>query len=800
VLAALFAMIGETLSHYRILSKLGGGGMGVVYEAEDTLLGRRVALKLLPDQVAASPEALARFQREARAASALNHPNICVIHEIAEDKGTSFIVMELMEGTTLRHRIGGRPLPTDDVLELGAQLAEALEAAHAKGIVHRDIKPANVFVTERGQAKLLDFGLAMRTLMQEGSESVSPTAVRSEELTRTGTMVGTVAYMSPEQARGNELDTRTDLYSFGAVLYEMATGALPFPGSTTGAVLEGIFTREPVAPALLNDKLPAELERIIAKALEKDRKLRYQSAAEMRTDLQRLRRDTLSGRAMVASGPWAKPRPRRRWLWPAISASAVALALVGGGAFWLGRTRPQASPAPAISAAQSIAVLPFVDLSPGKDQEYFTDGLSEELRTALARIPELRVTGRTSSVQFKDRKEDLRVIGQKLNVATLLEGSVRKAGSQVRITAELVKAADGFQLWSETYDRKLDDVFAVQGDIARSVVSALKLTLIRAEPVRKAPDAEAYNLRLQALHLLRKQAEAGTLEAQRRVERAIERDPNYAEAWDALALVHTRRYEYAQTLRAREEALGQQERALERALLLDPELAYAHARFARLRRLRWDFKGAEQSTKRALELAPGDSLVISYAAGLASTLGRFDEAIALQKQALERDPLNRTDLYNLGFRLLAAGRAKEAEASFRSYIELNPKGYGAHAQLGDALLMQGRGEAALAEYTQEADASGRLAGQAMAHYFLGHHGQSDAALAELKAKYADQARAIANVHAFRGEVDLAFARLEQAYENRDPDLAYLKPDWALHPLHGDPRWGALMRKMGLPPD
>jgi TolB-like protein len=794
-------MIGETVSHYRILSKLGGGGMGIVYEAEDQHLGRRVALKLLPDAVAANPEALARFQREARAASALSHPNICVIHEVGEDKGRSFIVMELMEGETLKHRIGGRPLPTEEVLELGAQLAEALETAHAKGIIHRDIKPANVFVTTRGQAKLLDFGLAKQTLLQAGTESVSPTAVRETELTRSGAMMGTAAYMSPEQARGSELDARTDLYSFGAVLYEMATGALPFAGSTTGAVLEAIFTNDPVAPSRLNDKLPAELERIIAKALEKDRRLRYQSATEMRTDLQRLRRDTLSGRVTASGGHWAgpPPRPPRRLLRPALA--AAALALLFGLAFWLGRTRPRAGPEGAGAAASaSVAVLPFVDLSEAKDQEYFTDGLTEELLNSLARVPQLRVTGRTSSFQFKGKNEDVRVIGEKLNVASVLEGSVRKAGRHVRITAQLVKVADGFHLWSETYDRQLDDAFAVQDEIARQVAGALVRTLVGAKPTGRVPDAEAYNLRLQALYLLRRQVESDIKKARELAEQAVAKDPEYAAAWDTLAVVHVREFEAAQTFAAKQEALGRQQRALDRALALDSGLASAHARLARLRRLQWDFVGADQSMKRALELAPGSAFLLSYAAGFASSMGRFDEAIALQKRVLESDPLSLTDLYNLAFRYLAAGRAREGEATIRKYIELNPDGYNARSLLGDALLLQGRADAALAEYEKEADPSARLAGRAMAQHARGDRAASEAALKELVAKFGDQAKLIADVHAYRGELDQAFVWLGRAYDRHDSDLAYLKPAYFLHSLHGDPRWASLLRKVGLPAD
>ncbi|MGH9777432.1 MAG: protein kinase domain-containing protein, partial [Candidatus Acidiferrales bacterium] len=467
-------MIGETVSHYRIVKKLGGGGMGVVYEAEDLSLGRHVALKFLPEETANDASAVERFQREARAASALNHPNICTIHEIGEHNGQPFIAMELMEGETLKQRISGRPLPSEEVARLGMEIADALEAAHAKGIVHRDIKPANIFVTARGQAKVLDFGLAK--LLRRVDE-----ATATESLTQAGVAPGTLPYMAPEQLRGKPVDARTDIYALGTVLYEMATGQRPFRAELGPELSSDILHKPPAVPGRLNPELPIKLEEIILKCLEKDPENRYQSAKELMVDLRRVSAPTAivaadfpaAGALRLRSGQ-AAGLDRRVWRWAGVGvAAALAVAALIG--FNVGGVRERLfRPAPP-PGPPSIAVLPFADMSPGKDQEYFADGLAEELLNKLAKIPELKVVARTSSFQFKGKNEDLRVIGEKLNVATILEGSVRKEGNRVRITAQLIKVSDGFHLWSETYDRELNDIFAVQDEIARSVAGALKV-------------------------------------------------------------------------------------------------------------------------------------------------------------------------------------------------------------------------------------------------------------------------------------------------------------------------------------
>ncbi|MCH7667536.1 MAG: protein kinase [Acidobacteria bacterium] len=592
---------------------------------------------------------------------------------MGEEEGRYFIVMELMDGQTLKYGISGQPMPAEQIVQIGAQVADALEAAHGARIIHRDIKPANLFVTRRGDAKVLDFGLAKIT--EDRARQVSRTEAEAadtelapDQLTTPGTALGTIAYMSPEQVLGEELDERTDLFSLGVVLYEMATGKQPFAGNTSGAIFDQILHKAPTAPVRLNPELPAELEHILNKALEKDRAARYQHASDLKADLNRLQRDTTSVKMSV--GVEAVPPARSRWrLWVGLATAGLVLALAAG--LWLGKGADSpdepaiqlpAAPAPAYA---SIAVLPFVNMSEDAANEYFSDGLSEELLNVLAQIRNLKVAGRTSSFQFKDRTEDLRIIGEKLGVASILEGSVRKAGDRVRITAQLVNVADGFHLWSQSYDRTLEDIFAVQDDIAASVAEALQVTLLGArasDSPTRSRNAGAYNLFLQGQQQFFKLASKDGMErAVEYFEKALALDPGYALAWARLA--RARSFQAGQAYLPFDEGFRLAREAATRAVELDENLAEGWAVLAAIRVYDRDWAGAEVALGKARALAPGNATVLMAAADLSSALGRSDQAIAFARRVVELDPLSVGAHNRLSRELMYAGHLQEAEAS-----------------------------------------------------------------------------------------------------------------------------------------
>ena len=780
--------VGRVFSHYRIEARLGSGGMGLVYRATDLKLGRAVAIKLLSRQLSTSEDAKARFLREARAASALDHPNIGALYEIGEEQGELFILMALYEGETLKQRLEKGRLSVDEAIAILRQVLLGLDAAHRAGIVHRDIKPANVLVTTGGTVKILDFGLAKLI-----SDS------QAETLTQAGQAFGTVLYMSPEQLQGASVDARSDLWSFGVLAYEMLAGTSPFRTDSSTTTVARILNEDPASLAGVPG-IPDWLAQLVSELLRKSPSERLQTATEVLKRLDHVQRAPADLSAAISPTPQPRsPSTRPRLIAAAVVIGALALAALAWYLVARGGRKPEAA---ITSAHPSIAVLPFADMSPQKDQEYFADGIAEEILNSLAQIESLHVAGRTSSFSFKGKGDDARTIGQKLNVASLLEGSVRKEGTHVRITAQLVNAADGFHIWSQTYDRELTGVFAAQDEIARAVVDSLKLRLAPARR-RHEPTPEAYNEYLQGNTFFRRLTYENFVSAAAAYGRAVKLDPDYAQAWAALATASYWVADGAESVAAITKGQDAAMSYAEKAVALDPNLADGYTARGLIRgATSTDWEGARIDFERALRLNPGSAdLHRIYGQTVLATMGRLPEAVEEARRATEIDPLSSLAWSTLGRMYYVSGQLEAARIALEKSLQIAPVQNFAAAHLSLVFLLQKKPAEAFEAAERSTSDVFKLSGKASALHDLGRTAEANRTLNELIARYGHSgAFQIAEVYAWCGQLDKAFEWLDRAYVQRDGGLRAVKFSPLLRGLRGDPRYAALLAKMNLPPE
>ena len=805
-------MIGKTILHYAVVEKLGGGGMGVVYKAEDQKLGRDVALKFLPEELARDPVALERFRREARAASALNHPNICTIYDIEEDRGQLFIAMEFMEGETLKQRLERGSLDFDKLLDTASQIASGLAAAHAKGITHRDIKPANIFLTAAGQAKILDFGLAKISTSPSAHEAVTVSDVAGRQtadilLTSPGTTMGTVAYMSPEQARGENLDARSDIFSLGAVIYEMATGARPFEGATQVVVFDAILHFEPSPPSAKRPNISPEFDRIAAKSLEKDRELRYQSAGELAADLKRLRRELESGRTTRSTVTPQSPS-RRPWLIPTVAIAAVVailailftLDVAGVRSKLLGHGRE----------IRSIAVLPFVNSSGDNSLEYLSDGIAQTLTGNLSQVQALHVMAFDSVYGYKGRHADPRQIGRELNVSSVLEGSVAKVGDALEVSTNLIDTSDDSELWGGHYREKTSNVMALEDDISQQIVRAIRFRLNGEQQSKlvahSTENTEAYDFYLKGLYSTRLFTPEALAQGIKDLRQAIALDPDYAQAYAAIA------YNYGiaeDWYYPPSEVMPEAEAAAKKALALDPTSSEAEGWIAYVSHwYNYNHAAAVQEYQHALELDPNDAEIHGMYGFCLGDLLRSDEAVAQNLAALKLDPASAELHHLLGQTYFYTRHFDESIQQERATIEQFP-GHGIVPVAADTL---GWSYAAKGQYSQAIQAFQKaheaepqfaeaLGSLGWASALSGDRKTAEQMIFELDTlaeKQWVEPYYYAMIYAGTGEKDKAFAALDKAYAARSWYMATISADAKLDSLKSDPRYAKLKTEVGLP--